>query len=103
MSRIRKATTIFKQLIFNVVSPAILAMLLLGILNYQHTKNILVQSSHEKNLIISEEIKHIHELQDLALEILQDELNPRMEEISKKLVNNIFCLIQGWKKSAKSW
>jgi len=95
MAKLRKPTTIFKQLIFNIVSPAILAMLVLGLLNYQHTKNILVQSSREKNQIIIEEIKHIHELQDLALEILQDELNPRMEEISDKLVNNIFASTAG--------
>ena len=87
----RKSTTIFKQLIFNVVSPAITALLFLGTLNYQHTKNILVQSAHEKNQIISDEIRHIHELQDLAMEILQDQLNPRMEEISNKLVDDYFA------------
>ena len=86
----KKATTIFKQLIFNVVAPAITALMFLGVLNYQHTKKILVDSNHEKNLIISDEIVHIHELQDLALEILQDVLNPRMEEISFKLVDEYF-------------
>jgi len=86
-----KTTTIFRQLIFNVVAPAITALLFLGALNYTHTKNILVQSNHEKNLIISDEIKHIHELQDLALEILQDVLNPRMKEISNRLVNEYFA------------
>ncbi len=85
-----KTTTIFKQLIFNVVAPAITALMFLGALNYTHTKNILVESSHEKNIIISDEIKHIHELQDLALEILQNVLNPRMEEISNKLVHQYF-------------
>jgi len=90
-----KSTTIFKQLIFNVVAPAITALMFLGALNYTHTKNILVQSSHDKNLIISDEIIHIHELQDLALEILQDVLNPRMEEISNKLVYEYFKDTEG--------
>ncbi|MCK4749174.1 MAG: hypothetical protein KAT15_19110, partial [Bacteroidales bacterium] len=85
-----KQTTIFKQLIFNVVSPAIIAMLLLGILNYTNTKNILVKSSADKNLIISDEIIHILEMQDMALEILEAELNKRMENISNTLVNEIF-------------
>jgi len=85
-----KTTTIFRQLIFNVVLPAILALMVLGILNYQNTKNILVESSKDKNLIISEEIMHILELQDMALEILENELNKRMESISNQLVNEIF-------------
>ncbi len=87
---IKKQTTIFRQLIFNVVLPAIIALLLLGILNYTNTKNILINASEEKNLIISDEITHILELQDMALEILESELNKRMETISNKLVNEIF-------------
>ena len=86
-----KQTTIFKQLIFNVVLPAIIALLLLGILNYTNTKNILVNANEEKNLIISDEITHILELQDMALEILEGELNKRMEGISNRLVNEIFA------------
>jgi serine phosphatase RsbU (regulator of sigma subunit) len=85
-----KPTTIFRQLIFNVVFPAILALLLLGFLNYQNTKNILVKSNEDKNLIISDEIAHIFELQDMALSILENELNKRMENISNQLVNEIF-------------
>jgi sigma-B regulation protein RsbU (phosphoserine phosphatase) len=85
-----KQTTIFKQLIFNIVLPAIIALLLLGSLNYSNTKNILVKSSEEKNLIIADEITHILELRDMALGILEAELNKRMETISNKLVNEIF-------------
>lgn len=85
-----KPTTIFRQLIFNVVLPAIIALLLLGFLNYSNTKNILVSASEDKNLIITDEITHILELQDMALEILEAELNKRMENISNTLVNEIF-------------
>lgn len=86
-----KRTTIFRQLIFNIVLPAILALLLLGVLNYQHTKNILVRSSEIENQIISDEIKHIHEMQDLAMDILEDRLNTRMQELSHALVNDYFA------------
>lgn len=85
-----KQTTIFRQLIFNIVLPAILALLLLGFLNYTNTKNILVNASTEKNMIISDEITHIHELQDMALEVVEAELNKRMQTISDKLVYEIF-------------
>jgi phosphoserine phosphatase RsbU/P len=85
-----KPTTIFKQLIFNVVLPAIIALLVLGFLNYQNTKIILIKSNEDKNLIISDEITHTFEMQDMALEILENELNKRMENISNRLVNEFF-------------
>jgi len=85
-----KRTTIFRQLIINVVFPAVFALLLLGVLNYQHTKNILVESSQEKNLIITDEIKSVHEMQDMALDILEEELDPEMAELSHQLVNTYF-------------
>jgi sigma-B regulation protein RsbU (phosphoserine phosphatase) len=85
-----KQTTIFRQLIFNIVLPAVLAVLLLGFLNYTNTQNILVSASKEKNRIITDEIREILELQDMALEILEDAMNDRMEEISDELVNTIF-------------
>ena len=56
-----KQTTIFRQLIFNVVLPAIIALLLVGFLNYTNTKNLMVHANEEKNLIISDEITHILE------------------------------------------
>lgn len=85
-----KPTTIFRQLIFNVVLPAIVALLLLGFLNYQNTKNILIKSNEDRNQIISDEITHVFEMQDMALEILENELNKRMESISNRLVNEFF-------------
>jgi len=85
-----RQTTIFKQLIINVVGPAVLALLVLGATNYVKTRKILVNSNTEKNAIITDEITHINELQDLALEILENELNKRMEEISNSLVQNYF-------------
>jgi len=86
----KRQTTIFKQLIVNVVLPAVIAMVILGVLNYQNTKKILIHSNVEKNLIISDEITGVHELQDVTLEILEDQLNSRMENFSNKLVYEYF-------------
>lgn len=85
-----KRTTIFRQLIFNVVLPAILGLLILGILNYTHTKNILVESNRTKNKIITDEIRHIHEMQDMAMDILEETLDPKMKHYSSVLVNDYF-------------
>ncbi len=86
----QKQTTIFKQLIFNVVFPALLALIILGILNYFHTRKILVDGIKTQNEIISDEIQNVLEFQDLALSVLELELNKSMETASKKLVDDIF-------------
>lgn len=90
-----KRTTIFRQLIFNVVLPAVLGLLILGILNYTHTKNILVESNVTKNRIITDEIKHIHEMQDMAMDILEEGLDIKMQKYSNVLANDIFKNTKG--------
>ncbi|NOQ25198.1 MAG: SpoIIE family protein phosphatase [Bacteroidales bacterium] len=85
-----RKTTIFKQLILNVVIPAVTALLILGAFNYIQTKSILIESGDTKNRIISEEVVDIMEIQDVALEIIEQYLNPIMESYSNELVNNYF-------------
>ncbi|MGE0089466.1 MAG: SpoIIE family protein phosphatase [Bacteroidales bacterium] len=82
-----RRTTIFKQLILNVVIPAVLALLVLGLFNYLQTKKNLTESINTKNKIISQEIIHIMEFQDVALEIIEQDLIPVMESYSHELVN----------------
>ena len=94
----QKRTTIFRQLIYNIVLPAILALLLLGVLNYQNTKIILIKASENEKQIITDEIKHIHEMQDMALDILEDQLNDEMEAYSKTLVDKYFKNTTGIEK-----
>lgn len=86
----QKRTTIFRQLILNIVLPAVLALLLLGVLNFQHTRRILLDSAQEKNVIIADELKNVHEMQDMALDLLEEELEPRMRDLSKKLTEQYF-------------
>jgi serine phosphatase RsbU (regulator of sigma subunit) len=85
-----KRTTIFRQLIFNVVLPAVLGLLILGILNYTHTKSILIESNKTKNQIITDEIKHIHEMQDMAMNILEEGLDLKMRKYSDVLTKEYF-------------
>ncbi len=86
----KKRTTIFRQLILNVVIPAVIALLVLAVINYQNTKRILVESNTNKNEIISDEITKVLEFQDVAFEILETGLTEKMQEISTRLVNEIF-------------
>ncbi len=85
-----RKTTIFKQLILNIVIPAVSALLILGAFNYYQTKSNLIESIDTKNRIISEEIIQIMELQDVALEIVEQYLNPIMESYSNELIHNYF-------------
>lgn len=85
-----RKTTIFKQLILNVVIPAVSALLILGVFNYNQTKNNLVNSINDKNKIISQEIIELMEFQDVALEVFEQSLNPLMKRYSDELVNNYF-------------
>jgi serine phosphatase RsbU (regulator of sigma subunit) len=84
----RRKTTIFKQLILNVMVPPILALLLLGILNYNHTRKILVEESIARNYIIGDEIIKVLEFQDVALNLVESRLNNRMEGLSNNIRNN---------------
>jgi len=85
-----RKTTIFKQLILNIVIPAVTALLVLGAFNYNQTKSNLIESIDTKNRIIAEEIIHITEFMELSLEIVEQELNPVMRNYSNKLVHEYF-------------
>ena len=94
-----RRTTIFNQLILNVVIPAVLALLILGFFNYKQTKNNIVESNRVKNEIISSEIIDIMEFQDMVLKVLEKRLNSKMEEYSNQLVNNYFSNTENIKKA----
>lgn len=85
-----KRTTIFRQLILNVVIPAILALMALGALNVRQTYSILNESSENKSRIISEEIRQVHEMQDMAMRILEKQIDPILKDYSNELVNDVF-------------
>ncbi len=86
----KKRTTIFKQLILNVVIPVIAALMVLGVFNYYHTLKILDESNTSKNNIISDGIQKVLEFQDNAFELMDQQLSPIMEELSSILVNDVF-------------
>jgi phosphoserine phosphatase RsbU/P len=87
---LRKRTTIFKQLILNVVIPAIIALLALGIINVRQTWSILEESGKSRSRILSEEIRQIHEMQDMAMRILEKQIDPDLKRFSEVLVNEVF-------------
>ena len=85
-----KQTTIFRQLIYNIVFPVIIALFVLGIFNFRTTRSILREGSQTRNFLISDEITQVLKFQDVAMYVLEDNLNPMLEQVSKKLVVNYF-------------
>jgi len=85
-----KHRTIFRELILNIIIPVIAALLVLALLNYYHTEEILVKSNQEKYDIILDEVQSILLLQDVALEALESNIDKQLEKYSAELVNRIF-------------
>jgi len=85
-----KKTTIFRQLIFNIVIPTLLTLLIIAVYNFYNTKALITKGNDEKNRIISNEITKILKFQDLSFGFIDGELNTRFKELSETLVNDYF-------------
>jgi phosphoserine phosphatase RsbU/P len=86
-----RKTTIFRQLIFNIAIPTLLALLVFSLINFQRTRSILVSGTEEKNRLISNEVTKILKFQDIAFNLIDGELNNRFKEFSSRLVNDYFA------------
>ena len=86
-----RKTTIFRQLIFNIAVPTLLALLVFSVINFQRTRSILTLGTDEKNKLLSNEVTKILRFQDIAFSLIDEELNKRFEEFSSLLVNNYFA------------
>ncbi|NVO08949.1 MAG: SpoIIE family protein phosphatase [Bacteroidales bacterium] len=85
-----KQTTVFRQLIYNIVFPVVIALFILGLINFSTTRSILKESSKTRNFLISDEITQVLKFQDVTMSVLEDNLNPMLEQVSKKLTVNYF-------------
>ena len=86
-----RKTTIFRQLIFNIAIPTLLALLVFAVINFQRTRSILVTGTDEKNRLLSNEVTKILKFQDIAFNLIDGEFNNRFKELSSLLVNNYFA------------
>gem|GEM_PF-3113785 len=85
-----KPTTIFKQLILNIIFPVVVALFILGGLNYVNTQKLLTDFNNRENKNISEEILNYLELQDLAFSVLEGDLDVRLRNLSESIVSGYF-------------
>ncbi len=86
-----KQTTVFRQLIYNIVFPVVIALIALGVWNFRNTRIILREGSQIRNFLISDEITQVLKFQDVTLLVLEDNLNPMLGQVSNKLIVNYFA------------
>jgi Serine phosphatase RsbU, regulator of sigma subunit len=86
-----RTTTIFKQLIFNVIIPTLLALLVFAIINFQRTRSILTTRTDEKNQLLSNEVTKILKFQDIEFKLIEEELDNRLKSMSDILVDKYFA------------
>ncbi len=91
MSMASRKTTIFRQLIFNVAIPTLIALLLFAGINFQRTRSTLVSGTEEKNRLISNEVTKILKFQDIAFNLIDGEMNSRFKGFSALLVDKYFA------------
>jgi len=83
-------TTIFRQLIFNIAIPTLLALLMVAVFNFQRTRSILESSAEERNRLLSNEVTKILKFQDFTFELIEAELNTRLKTLNYALVDKYF-------------
>jgi sigma-B regulation protein RsbU (phosphoserine phosphatase) len=85
-----RKTTIFRQLIFNIAIPTLLALLVFAAINFQRTRSILSSGTDEKNKLLANEVTKILKFQDIATNLIDVQLNDRLRGFNSLLVNKYF-------------
>lgn len=91
-------TTIFRQLIFNIAIPTLLALLVFAVLNFQRTRSILESSTEERSKLLSNEVTKILKFQDFTFALIEAELNSRLKTLNYTLVDKYFVNTSGLEK-----
>jgi phosphoserine phosphatase RsbU/P len=86
-----RRTTIFRQLIFNIVIPTLLALLIFAAWNFQRTSTLITKGNDEKNRLIANEVTKILKFQDIATNLIDAEFEIRLKNFSTRLVDKYFA------------
>ena len=94
-----RKTTIFRQLIFNIAIPTVVALLIIAGINFTRTRTILGTGTDEKNKLLANEVTKILKFQDIATNIIDDQFSNRFRELSSLLVDKYFANTEGIEKA----
>ena len=80
-----KQTSIFQQLIYNVVIPVVVALLFLGVYNFRSTRIMLQEHRETRNFLISDELIQVLKFQDITLSVIEEKFNDELEAVSNEI------------------
>ncbi len=87
-----KRTTIFSQLIVNIIIPVTIALVILAVFFFLTIKSFMQAKNVTNNKNISKEIKTVMRFQDLSLSMVEEELGEKMLSVTSRLVNDYFLI-----------
>jgi sigma-B regulation protein RsbU (phosphoserine phosphatase) len=90
MSSINKTSTIFKQLILNIIVPVVFALVILALLNQYRSKTSSDQNNKIQNQLITDQIELSLIHQDFGLEAVESRIEADLFVRSHHLVNRYF-------------
>lgn len=88
MATIRKQAA-FKKVFLYIIFPLLLCVIVISILNYRNFKQYETFSNSSKNKDVYNEIVNAVEFQDLALSMIEGEIENKLKSYSNRLVNEI--------------
>jgi phosphoserine phosphatase RsbU/P len=80
-----KQTSIFQQLIYNIVIPVVIALILLGFYNFRSTRMMLRDHRETRNFLISDELIQVLKFQDITLSMIEEKFNDELEMVSNEI------------------
>ena len=83
-------STIFRQLILNIVIPVVLAILVLAFLNHYRVRTSAIKNNEIQNQLISDQIELSLKHQDEGLDAVEKSVEAEISLQSKKLVADFF-------------
>ncbi len=90
MGKINKTSTVFRQLILNIIVPVVVALVILAILNQYRVKTSTDQNNKIQNQLISDQIELSLVHQDYGLEGVEKRIEAELFVQSHHLVNKYF-------------
>lgn len=85
-----KTTTIFRQLILNIIIPVVLALIALAIINFYTVSDIYQANTEQSNKELRANIETVLNSQDEQLQLIEKDLNRKLEKMSEYLVGKVF-------------
>ncbi len=85
-----KRTTIFSQLVLNIIIPVTLALVLVAVFFFFTLRSVMQGHNVDKNKGISKEIKTVMKFQDVSLSIVEEGLGRKMSNLTSKMINDVY-------------